>query len=60
MKNLYRNIFLLHFVRGVPINYLSNDGHKHYDLVQLLSDTLDVVICGHKGCSYEDIIKEGN
>lgn len=38
----------------------SNKTIKHYDLVQMLSDTLDVVTCGHKGCSYEDIIKEGN
>ena len=38
----------------------SNKTIKHYDLVQMLSDTLDIVTCGHKNCSYEDILKQGS
>lgn len=51
----------------IPSNEISNDTTyalmasrtvKYYTLVQMLADALDVVTCGHKGCSYEDILKD--
>jgi len=33
---------------------------KYYQMLQMISDSLDVVTCGHKGCSYEEILKGGN
>ena len=33
---------------------------KYYQALQMITDTLDVVTCEHKGCSYEEILKGGN